>query len=303
MRRRSRFAVALIALAVLALSGGAGRRRADPERQPDRLARRRHQPAQAPRDTNGPRSRSISPAGSTPRTNSPLPRVDRLKLELAWRGLLFTRGLPVCPQVRLRGIDSRQALAACGGALVGRGSALREDLRPEPGAVRDPGQPAGLQRQDQGGAAGGPGPRLHDRPARLVRDPIRGPPPEGRLPHGSRDHPETIGRDLAARLQLPDRDRAQLPLPRQAPQLPERAPARCRRNSPPASSPSPAPRTPSPGGEELAIESVRSCRARKKGGTRKAQRHVGRATTPHPDFPLSSGFRSVAAPPGPATND
>jgi len=53
--------------------------------------------------------------------DSPLPRVNRLKLELAWRGLLFTHGQPVCPQVRLRGIDSRQALATCGSSLVGRG--------------------------------------------------------------------------------------------------------------------------------------------------------------------------------------
>ncbi|HEY1285596.1 MAG TPA: hypothetical protein VGF04_05865 [Solirubrobacterales bacterium] len=53
--------------------------------------------------------------------SSPLPRVDRLKLELAWRGILSTRGLPECPQGRLRGADSRQAAAACHGALVGSG--------------------------------------------------------------------------------------------------------------------------------------------------------------------------------------
>jgi hypothetical protein len=40
------------------------------------------------------------------------------------------------------------------------------------------------------------------------------------------------------------------------------------------------------GGEELAIESVRSCRARKKLGTPKAQRHVASATTPHPTYPI-----------------
>ena len=68
MRRRPRLAVALIALAVPRALRGAGRRRAHPERQPDRLPRRRHQPAKAPRDTNGRRSRSTCWAGSTPPT-------------------------------------------------------------------------------------------------------------------------------------------------------------------------------------------------------------------------------------------
>jgi hypothetical protein len=50
-----------------------------------------------------------------------LPRVDRLKLELAWRGELMTQGLPVCPQVRLKGTETHQAVEVCRGALVGRG--------------------------------------------------------------------------------------------------------------------------------------------------------------------------------------
>jgi hypothetical protein len=50
-----------------------------------------------------------------------LPRVDRLKLELAWRGDLMTDGLPVCPQVRLKGTETAQAVRVCRGALVGRG--------------------------------------------------------------------------------------------------------------------------------------------------------------------------------------
>jgi len=52
---------------------------------------------------------------------SPIPRVNWIKLELAWRGRLDTKGLPVCPQVRLRSTDSRQAMDACGGSLVGDG--------------------------------------------------------------------------------------------------------------------------------------------------------------------------------------
>lgn len=50
-----------------------------------------------------------------------LPRVNRLKLELGWRGNLLTRGLPVCPAQRLRGLATSQAEDACGSALVGRG--------------------------------------------------------------------------------------------------------------------------------------------------------------------------------------
>jgi hypothetical protein len=53
--------------------------------------------------------------------HSPLPRVNRLKLELGWRGELLTRGLPVCPQVRLKGVPTREALDVCGPSLVGRG--------------------------------------------------------------------------------------------------------------------------------------------------------------------------------------
>jgi hypothetical protein len=42
-------------------------------------------------------------------------------LELAWRGVLDTRGLAVCPKARLRGTDTHQALEACGSAAVGKG--------------------------------------------------------------------------------------------------------------------------------------------------------------------------------------
>jgi hypothetical protein len=52
---------------------------------------------------------------------SPPPRVNRFKVELGWRGELITKGLPVCPQVRLTGLQTREAAAACGDALVGRG--------------------------------------------------------------------------------------------------------------------------------------------------------------------------------------
>jgi hypothetical protein len=63
--------------------------------------------------------------------HSPLPRVNRLKLELGWRGELLTRGLPVCPQVRLKGIDTEQALERCGASLVGRGKLRAKIFLPD----------------------------------------------------------------------------------------------------------------------------------------------------------------------------
>jgi hypothetical protein len=52
---------------------------------------------------------------------SALPRVNWIRLELAWRGVLDTHGLPVCPQVRLLNAYTRQAVERCGEAQVGRG--------------------------------------------------------------------------------------------------------------------------------------------------------------------------------------
>lgn len=52
---------------------------------------------------------------------APLPRVNWIRLELAWRGKLHTQGLPVCPRARLQSSDSSHAFRACRGALVGHG--------------------------------------------------------------------------------------------------------------------------------------------------------------------------------------
>jgi len=52
---------------------------------------------------------------------APLPRVNWIRLELAWRGVLDARGLPICPRVRLVGADTRQAIERCGDAHVGSG--------------------------------------------------------------------------------------------------------------------------------------------------------------------------------------
>jgi hypothetical protein len=53
---------------------------------------------------------------------SPLPRLKRIELTLAGQGVLSTRGLPRCSRARLANASTRQALARCRGALVGRGS-------------------------------------------------------------------------------------------------------------------------------------------------------------------------------------
>jgi hypothetical protein len=52
----------------------------------------------------------------------PLPRVEQIRLELAYRGVLDTEGLPVCRRGRLRSRDSQGAREVCGPALVGEGN-------------------------------------------------------------------------------------------------------------------------------------------------------------------------------------
>jgi hypothetical protein len=51
----------------------------------------------------------------------PLPRVKKVRLELAYKGVLDTRGLPLCPKVRLGAVNIREALSICRSALVGQG--------------------------------------------------------------------------------------------------------------------------------------------------------------------------------------
>jgi hypothetical protein len=78
-------------------------------------------PRTLPRDRSRPVSMRLE-AGIKTMSSVPLPRVNEIRLELAYRGALDTYGLPVCPRAQLRGLDTRHAIAACGGALVGRGS-------------------------------------------------------------------------------------------------------------------------------------------------------------------------------------
>lgn len=120
MRGRSGLALVLFAVAVLGLLAvPAGAERA----QRGNLIVTLNggiKPLKLPRHERAPVA--VDLAGGVQTTDgSPLPRVDRLKLELAWRGLLSTKGLPNCPRARLTSTYSRQALAACGRSLVGKG--------------------------------------------------------------------------------------------------------------------------------------------------------------------------------------
>jgi hypothetical protein len=51
----------------------------------------------------------------------PLPRVKQVRLELAYKGELDTKGLSLCPRSRLRAVNPHEALSICRPALVGRG--------------------------------------------------------------------------------------------------------------------------------------------------------------------------------------
>jgi hypothetical protein len=66
--------------------------------------------------------------------NLPVPRVNWIRLELAWRGVLDTRGLGTCPRARLDGTTTRLALAHCQDAEVGQGRLYARVFLPgEPG--------------------------------------------------------------------------------------------------------------------------------------------------------------------------
>jgi hypothetical protein len=129
MLRRTRFAFALVAvlsLALFAVRAGAERAQQgnlivtlDGGITPKKLPR--HKPAPVEVHLLG---------GVRTSDGSPIPRVNWIKLELAWRGKLETHGLPVCPQTRLRSTDRRQAMAACGGSFVGTGTLYAEIFVP-----------------------------------------------------------------------------------------------------------------------------------------------------------------------------
>ena len=80
--------------------------------------------------TTASRSRCSLIGGVHTSDGSPIPRVNWIRLELAYRGQLFRHGLAVCPQVRLESTDSAQAMEACGPAIVGHGNLYAEIFVP-----------------------------------------------------------------------------------------------------------------------------------------------------------------------------
>lgn len=77
-------------------------------------------PLRLPRDRRAPVSVNLSGAIRTANGRI-LPRVVAMDFSLAGRGGIDTRGLPVCPLPAIKHSRDREALAACGDALVGRG--------------------------------------------------------------------------------------------------------------------------------------------------------------------------------------
>lgn len=124
---------ALLALVGLALAGllGAGLARGEQSQQGDLIVSLDGglSPLQLPRDRTAPVAVRLD-GGLRTADGSLLPRVTRIALALPGQGVLSTRGLPVCPQRRLRNTKDPEALAACGPALVGHGELRAQVLVP-----------------------------------------------------------------------------------------------------------------------------------------------------------------------------
>ncbi|MGV1048596.1 MAG: hypothetical protein ACOYD4_08770 [Solirubrobacterales bacterium] len=86
-------------------------------------------PLTLPRDHPAPVSVQLD-GGLQTADKSVLPRVTKIEIGLPGQGVLRTRGLPRCPQRRLRNAVPARAIAACRSALVGHGSLRAEVLLP-----------------------------------------------------------------------------------------------------------------------------------------------------------------------------
>jgi hypothetical protein len=82
-------------------------------------------PRALPRHRPGPVFLQLS-GGVRGTEGNPPPRLQRIELAFGAHGGLDTAGLPVCPRGRLRNATQRQALARCGGAVVGHGEITAE---------------------------------------------------------------------------------------------------------------------------------------------------------------------------------
>jgi hypothetical protein len=78
-------------------------------------------PLALPRDRPAPISVHLE-GGLQTSDREPLPRVTRIELGLPAQGVVSTKGLPSCPPRLLRDARPPEAMAACGNALVGRGT-------------------------------------------------------------------------------------------------------------------------------------------------------------------------------------
>lgn len=121
--RRTRFGpLRTLVVAMVAVALTAGPALAEQSKTGDLIAflNGRVSPRLLPRHHLAPVSVSLD-AGIRAAGQTPLPRVTAIRLELAWRGTLDTEGLMDCPRARLLTVDTRQAMRACGPALVGEG--------------------------------------------------------------------------------------------------------------------------------------------------------------------------------------
>jgi hypothetical protein len=133
--RRARLALTLVALlAVAAWVGTAGAERAQRENV-IAMINGGIKPRKLPRDKRVPVTVFLS-GGVQTSDGSPIPRVNWIRLELAWRGAMNTHGLPVCPRQRLTSTTTKQALRACGDSLVGRGQLSAQIFVPNQPAFR-----------------------------------------------------------------------------------------------------------------------------------------------------------------------
>src|SRR4051812_6436160 len=127
--RRTWFAFLLAVMSAIVLAGGSAEAERAQEGNLIVSLNGGITPRTFPRQRPAPGSVQLSRQG-VPTHKPPVPRVNWIRLQLAWRGVLDTEGLPVCPRVRLIGTDSHTALRRCDGAQVGRGRLYAEIFVP-----------------------------------------------------------------------------------------------------------------------------------------------------------------------------
>jgi hypothetical protein len=133
--KRARLSLTLvILLAVAVWVGNAGAERAQRENV-IAMINGGIKPRKLPRDERVPVTVFLS-GGVQTSDGSPIPRVNWIRLELAWRGAMNTHGLPVCPRERLTSTTTKQALERCGDSLVGRGKMSAQIFVPNQPAFR-----------------------------------------------------------------------------------------------------------------------------------------------------------------------